>query len=487
MQGHAACHVGIVVVHHHVPVHFGVYQAENHSLVAHQSLVVALDVGNRLFIGAAVGELPEDGRRMPVLVLFLLQGLDPVVRDTHGHAVVETDAAVGKGNGQAGHAAHFLGNGYGRGLELVNQDIGQGEIGDCVRVLTAIVVVAVAAEGLAQAVVIVEHRGHTVKAEAVEVVLLKPVLAVGQQEVEHLVFAIVKAQRVPCRVLAAPGVGVEIKVHRAVQTADALVLVLHGMGVHDVHNHGNSHAVGIVDELLEFLGSAEAARCSEKVAHVVAEGAVVRVLLDGHNLNGVVAVGMDTRQDAGAEFLVAANALFFLCHAYVALINQQGRHIGHELRVRPSEGAGRGMHLGREDGRLRVLHHAVGISRNAFARPSRPVNYHFIQLAIGHGIGRHGQFPHAGQATFNPVQLVGRTFFPTRKIAHQGYACGVWRPLAEGPAAILAAMQSEIFVSVGKVHQVAAAGGQLGKLACGVAVAPLDGGSIGVKPGVVFQ
>ncbi len=48
----------------HVPVHIGIDQPEDDGLVAHQCLVVALGIGDGLFIGAPVGNLPPDGTRM---------------------------------------------------------------------------------------------------------------------------------------------------------------------------------------------------------------------------------------------------------------------------------------------------------------------------------------------------------------------------------------------------------------------------------------
>ena len=44
VERHSAGHGGILVVTAHVPVHGRVHQTENHRLVAHQRLIVALDV-----------------------------------------------------------------------------------------------------------------------------------------------------------------------------------------------------------------------------------------------------------------------------------------------------------------------------------------------------------------------------------------------------------------------------------------------------------
>lgn len=94
------------------------------------------------------------------------------------------------------------------GIDFVYEPVGQCEVGNGVFVLSAVVIVAVTAEGLAQSVVVVEHGGYAVEAEAVEVKLFEPVLAVGEQEVYHFVFAVIEAERVP-RGVFAPVVAVE--------------------------------------------------------------------------------------------------------------------------------------------------------------------------------------------------------------------------------------------------------------------------------------
>ena len=84
------------------------------------------------------------------------------------------------------------------------QLVGQGQIGNSIGVFAAIVIVAIASESLSETMVIVQHRGHAVKAKTIEMVFFEPVLAVTQQEVHHLILAVIEAQRVPSRVFTAP-------------------------------------------------------------------------------------------------------------------------------------------------------------------------------------------------------------------------------------------------------------------------------------------
>ena len=117
--------------------------------------------------------------------------------------------------------------------------------------------------------------------------------------------------------------GIEILVGVAGKIAQTLDFVLHGMRVNDVHDDGNALGMGRIDKGLQLLGCAETARRGKERTHVVAEGAVVRVLLYGHNLNAVVACLDHARQHIVLEFRVGSHLFGILSHADVALINQQ--------------------------------------------------------------------------------------------------------------------------------------------------------------------
>ena len=60
MQSNAAIGNVILVAFAEVPIHVGINQPEDNRLVTNQRLVVALGVGNCLFICAAISHLPED-------------------------------------------------------------------------------------------------------------------------------------------------------------------------------------------------------------------------------------------------------------------------------------------------------------------------------------------------------------------------------------------------------------------------------------------
>ena len=75
--------------------------------------------------------------------------------------------------------------------------IGQGKIANGIIILSAVEVIPVVGECLTQTMTIIQHRRHTVEAEAVEVELLQPVFAVREEEMDYLILTVVEAQTVP--------------------------------------------------------------------------------------------------------------------------------------------------------------------------------------------------------------------------------------------------------------------------------------------------
>ena len=58
VQSNTAIDPECVVATLHVPVHFGINQAENNCFIAYQCLVVTLGIADCFFVGASVGKFP---------------------------------------------------------------------------------------------------------------------------------------------------------------------------------------------------------------------------------------------------------------------------------------------------------------------------------------------------------------------------------------------------------------------------------------------
>ena len=100
---------------------------------------------------------------------------------------------------------------------------------------------------------------------------------------------------------------VRVQAVASVKAADTLPFVLHGVGVDDVEDDGDAHAVGRVEELHQLLGGAEAERRREEVGNLVAERPIVRVLLDGHKLYRIVTQSFNPWQYRLLKFMIGGN------------------------------------------------------------------------------------------------------------------------------------------------------------------------------------
>ena len=194
VQGYATVYHFCLVSLPEVPVHIRVHQTEDDCLVAHQCLIMRLAVRDGLLVHTTVFDFPEDGRRLPCLIGQFLDGLDPVVRDVHGHTIVEAITAILKPGSQTGHARHLFCNGKRILVDFMDKAVGQSKVADGIIIFMSVEVITIVAESLSQSMAVIKHRSDTIKAEAVEMIFFQPVFAVGEEEVENLILSIVKAE-----------------------------------------------------------------------------------------------------------------------------------------------------------------------------------------------------------------------------------------------------------------------------------------------------
>ena len=203
-----------------------------------------------------------------------------------------------------------------------------------------------------------------------------------------------------------------------------------------------------VNHLLQILRCAETAGGSKEAGNVIAEGTIIRVLLNGHYLNGVVAVLLDTGQHVLREFLVGTDFLGILSHTHVALVNQQRRLVGLKGLFLPLVGLFGVPHLRREDLRLVVLYDATAPGGNTLAFSPIPLHLHLIKLTVFEGFFREFQLPVAG--SFNALALVFLVLLPVVEVTNEVDFCGVRCPLAEHPA-LGELVETEIEVTTGQL------------------------------------
>src|SRR5688572_12958201 len=93
--------------------------------------------------------------------------------------------------------------------------------------------------------------------------------------------------------------------------------------MHQIEQHAQAEPMRDIDQMLQFLGRAEARGRREEVADVIAERSVVRMFLNGHQLDRVVTGLGDARQYVRRELIVRADLSVFLRHADMRFVNSQ--------------------------------------------------------------------------------------------------------------------------------------------------------------------
>ncbi|MCW2609271.1 MAG: hypothetical protein JWM15_517 [Cryptosporangiaceae bacterium] len=218
-------------------------------------------------------------------------------------------------------------------------------------------------------VVEVEHRGHRVDPEAVDVELLQPVQRVGDEEVADLGPAEVEHERAPVELLAAARVGVLVQ-RGAVELGER-PRVLGEVGGHPVDDHPDVGPVQPVDEVPELVGGAEPRAGRVVGGDLVAPRAAERVLGHRQQLDMREAGLLQVLHQLVGEFHVAESgppgAEVHLVRAHRRGVPLGRRAAGEPLGVGPGvvrrghHGRGRRGVLGGERQRVRLLApHPVG-------------------------------------------------------------------------------------------------------------------------------
>ena len=139
----------------HVPVHIGINQAEDNRLVSYQCLVMTFCIRNGLFILATVGYFPEHTGRFPVFIDLFFDCLDPVVRNIHGHTIIEAVTAIFYFGSQSRHTGNFFGNGYRLRIYLMNHFISQCQVTNCIIILMTVEIISVVTESFTQSMAVI--------------------------------------------------------------------------------------------------------------------------------------------------------------------------------------------------------------------------------------------------------------------------------------------------------------------------------------------
>ena len=138
-----------------MPIHICVHKTEDNRLIAHQSLIMTLGITNRFLILTAVRHLVKDMTRFPILILHLLDILNPEIRNTHRQTIIKSHTSVFYCRSQTRHTTHLFGYTNSIGLHLVNNLVGQSEIHNRIAILITIEITGITIKILTQTMTLV--------------------------------------------------------------------------------------------------------------------------------------------------------------------------------------------------------------------------------------------------------------------------------------------------------------------------------------------
>lgn len=154
------------------------------------------------------------------------------------------------------------------------------------------ILVVVSTKTGAYAVVVVHHACHSIKTESVNLVLFNEPRKVAQQESYHFILTHIEDHRVPGAVVPL-GPSMRVTVVCAIKSIYPVRDIIRGMGVDNIDYYSETQTVCFVHQILKLIGGSLARRGREIVGNMVAKRAIVCVFLNGHDLDTVVASGLD--------------------------------------------------------------------------------------------------------------------------------------------------------------------------------------------------
>ena len=244
---------------------------------------------------------------------------------------------------------------------------------------------------------------------------------------------------------------IEELVRVSAEVAKTFHLVLHSVTVNYVHNHCDAVLMSSIYEFLEFLGGSETTAGSEERTYVVTERAVVRMFLDSHNLDAVIAVGDDTRKYVVLELCICAHLLCIFAHSYVALVDEQRTLVRLESLFLPNVRLLGCPYLSRENLCVLVLNDTTNPRRDALALATVPLYVHLEEVAVLHCLLRQFQLPVS--CSFDTLGTICLILLPVVEVAYKIDVCSVRCPLTEYPSSARSLVKSVILMTVSKVRQ----------------------------------
>ncbi len=332
-----------------------------------------------------------------------------------------------------GQRGRFLGDHHRAGLAGVRVLVGPLQHLDGLEVLVAAVLVRHPLPGFA-GVVEVEHRGDGVDPQTVDVVLVQPVVGVGDQEALHLVAAEIEDVAAPVGVPAQPRV--LVLVERGAVEALQRPRVGGEVARDPVDDDADAGLVQLVDQVTELVGGAELAHRGVVAGDVVTPRALERVLRDRQELDVGVALPDAVLDQLGGQ-LEVGQTLAPRTDVHLVDTHRLLRHllllaaVPHPLVVAPGVLALVDDRRGVRGG-LGERRHRVGLEPPDAVGAEHLV---LVQVAGAHALDEHRPDPGTGDQVHVRMLAV-----PVVEVTDQPNGLGVGGPHREAGAVQLAAL-----------------------------------------------
>ena len=209
-----------------------------------------------------------------------------VVHPAHVPLVVEAQSAVGNGTGYHRPGGGFFRDHHNGRVMQVNSGVESLDELDRFKVLMAAVLVGYPF-AVSSVIVEIKHRGDSVNADAVNMILVEPEHSGGDEEGDDFVSRVVKDVGAPFLVLALAAVLILIAVD-TVKAAEA-VSVFGEVSGNPVEDNADTCLVAAVNEVHEHLGAAVAGGGSVVAGYLIAPAAVKGILGHRHELDVSIA------------------------------------------------------------------------------------------------------------------------------------------------------------------------------------------------------
>ena len=141
-------------------------------------------------------------------------------------------------------------------------------------------------------------------------VFLQPKKRVADEEVFHLVAAVVEDERAP--VLMLSQAGILMLVEEASIVAGEAVGIFGEVSRHPVQNHSDPCLVAAVHKIPELVGISKTARRRVVVHHLVSPGSIEGMLHHGHEFDVCEPHFLHIGDEAVSEFAIAQRAVALL-------------------------------------------------------------------------------------------------------------------------------------------------------------------------------